>query len=262
MIGTEVQVRLEKGRTFALTARIGVERVFVRETDPVVAHAHPGEVWRAMVIERHGSALWRIDLLERLSHAEPPPPVFDAEAFRAQAIPIAERHVGNATPEHLATALRTVPELIELGFYWEDRKGPFGIFQGIVIRPTYADRDHDRYAHVEVGAVYLVTVKSSGSRGLYATVLTCIERPCGDSNERVPDQFEVDFCEQDEWGIYGVFGSFKVRPDRNWPSRLLLGTKLKVWTVTVLRRSCNLVFVLPIGCTMGSIHGPTANGSR
>lgn len=262
MIGTEVQVRLEKGRTFALTARIGKERVFVRETDPVVPHAHPGEVWRAMVIEQHGPWLWRIELLERISEAPPPAPAFNAEAVRAQAIPIAARHVGNDTPEHLATALRTVPELIELGFYWEDLKGPFGIFQGIVIRPTYNDQDRDRYAHVEVGAVYLVTVESSGSRGLYAKLLTCIEGPSGDGHERVPDQFEVDFCEQDEWGIYGVLGAFKVRPDRNWPNKLLLGTKLKVWAVTVLRRSCNLVFVLPIGCTAGLLHRPPANGSR
>lgn len=259
MIGTELEVRLERGKTFALTARVGPDRVFVRETDPVVPHVHPGEVWRARVIEQHGSALWRIELLVRLSEAEPEQPPFDYGAFRDQAIPIAQRHRGNGTPEHLFTALQTLPELIEVGFYWEDRKGPFGVFQGVVVRPTYADRE--RPTHVQVGAVYLVTVKSSGSRGLYAAVLTCIEGPSCDSEERVPDQFEADFCEQDEWGIYAIFGTFKVRPDRNWPNKLIRGAKLRVWTVSVLRRSCNIAFVLPVGCTMGAHPVTAANGA-
>ena len=257
-IGEELQVRLERGRTFALTARIGMDRVFVRETDPVVSYANPGEVWRASVTEQHRDDLWRIELLERLSQAPVEPRVFDVEPFRSRAIPIAHRHRGNGTQDHLGAALATLPELIEVGFFWEDRKGPFGICEGVVVRPAFDDGSR---TEVIVGGRYLVTIKSSGSRGLYAAVLACVEGAAADGDARVPDQFEIQFSDEDSWGLFGVFGAFKIRPDRNWPYPLRRGATVVVWTVSVLRRSCNVAFVMPRGYSLSGTTSTAASAN-
>ncbi len=241
--GMELTILLELGRTLPLTARVGPDRVFVGGCDPRLPEAQAGESWRVKIVEQRRADLWRVELLERVAEETPAPVIYDKESFRTQAFPASLRQSGRGTPEHLEPALAALPELLEIAYSFQDSKGTFGIHEGIVIRPT---GDH-RHAHVEVhvGGVYLVTIRSAGSRGLYANTLACIkEAPCNGGN-RVPDRFDALFNETDDHGLHAVLGTFKVRPHRDWPGRLIRGTRVAVRTINVIRHPYPVAFVLP-----------------
>ena len=78
------------------------------------------------------------------------------------------RHRGKETPGHLAEVLVELPGLITVSFNWEDDKGVFGQYGGIVIRPADVVRSNALVTKAVIGGTYLVTPKSSGRRGIYA----------------------------------------------------------------------------------------------
>lgn len=267
---THISVRLEKGRTLPLTASIPEGRIFIPEEDPLFSQAAPGEIWNVELGEEAKTRLWRAKLVARSNRVELRGLLEDGHRL----VQIANRHVGQDTPAILKLALQTLPLTFEVAFDHEDRKGIFGLFNGVAIRP-----DGRRGADApQRGDHCRVNPFASGRQGIYVRVVgRCEPTPgnhvdctgrCGDQpfsakhtarSERngrpgitaaraqgLPEPAEVCFDHEDERGLYALWNSHILRPDRNWkgggPRK---GQRVRVRFITIIRAS--IAFVLPLG---------------